>query len=267
MQRNLSVAATLAVLVLGCSPYAMSPPARMLPLEAAKSLSKGDFAVGGSVGGGGEVWGPILGAGTIQGRYGVGRGVEVGAELGFAALSKSKDDWEKVGARTIFAGRAGFKYEAVPWFAVQAGFGGGGVKGSGGYVSPDAGVIFSYQGERVVPFLGVGFYYSVPIRPREIVFTSDEEVRTLRADDTFGYFGNLGLRIPVTSSRPDSVRSAFMFAYRVVAGFHQENEPFTDQPVHSVYHLGVFAFDLVFRKREAPSGTAGSVRARKWGLH
>jgi hypothetical protein len=95
------------------------------------------------------------------------------------------------------------------------------------------------------------FEYGIPVEWRR------------RADDTLGNFGNLGLRNPVTSARADSVRSAFLFAYRIVGGFHQEDEPFIDQPVHDMYHLGVLAFDLVFRKQSRPVGSS----RRKWRLH
>ncbi|MBT8469723.1 MAG: hypothetical protein KJN97_13340, partial [Deltaproteobacteria bacterium] len=68
---------SLAVLALcigasACSPYLHSPPGRMVPLEAAKALPKGDFAIQGALAGGAAVWGPSVGAGTVQGRYGFG---------------------------------------------------------------------------------------------------------------------------------------------------------------------------------------------------
>ena len=256
MQKGLLIG-LIAAYASGCSPYLHSPPARMVPLEAAKSLPKGDFAIQGALAGGVAVWGPSVGAGTAQGRYGFGRGFEGAAEVGFAALGARDTEWTTSASRSMFAARAGFKYEAASWFAVQAGFGGG-VSAAGGFISPDAGVIFSYQGERVVPFFSGGFFYSLPLAEKDIVFRDGDRVEVLRADKTLGYQGNIGLRVPFTKSRSDSPRSAVMFGYRLVVAVH--NEEYGRGP--DMYNLFVFGLDLVFRKDKSP-GNAG----RRWKMH
>ena len=247
----------LAASASSCSPYLHSPPARMVPLEAAKALPKGDFAVQGALAGGVAIFGPSVGAGTAQGRYGFGRGFEGAAEVGFAALGARGSDWTTNARRSMFAARAGFKYEVASWFAVQAGLGGG-VSAGGGYISPDAGAIFSYQGEHIVPFFSGGVFYSVPLAEKDIVFTNGDRMEVLRADKTIGYQGNLGLRIPFTDSRSDSPRSAVMLGYRLVVAVHDEEYGRGPQ----TYHLFVLGVDLVFRK-DRPRGSSG----RTWQLH
>ena len=122
MQKGMLIG-LVAACASSCIPYLHSPPARMVPLEAAKALAKGDFAAQGALGGGVATYGPSVGAGTVQGRYGFGRDFEGATEVGFAALGARNTNWNTSANRSIFAARAGFKYEAASWFAVQAGFG------------------------------------------------------------------------------------------------------------------------------------------------
>lgn len=245
MRKDGLVIAILVSCAGGCTPYVFSPPARMVPMEAAKVVEKRDFALQGAIGGGAEIWGPGVFAGTVQGRYGFGRGFEGAAEVGFATIHP-RSEWNTSTSHAIFGVRAGFKYEVASWFAVQAGFGGGG-SGAGGYISPDGGVIFSYQGKHVVPFFSGGFYYSLPIAEKDIVFENDEEDRVLvlRADDTLGYYGGFGLRIPIKDFEYDGPRSAVLFGYRVVGAFHDEPDYGRQQNFYQLFTIG---FEIVFRQ-------------------
>lgn len=255
MPKTLSIGLLIAC-GAGCAPYLHSPPARMVPIEAAKSLNKGDFAVQGALAGGSAVFGPSIGAGTAQGRYGFGRGFEGAAEVAFATLGQRSNTWTTNAKRSMFATRAGFKYEAASWFAVQAGFGGG-VSAAGGFISPDAGVIFSYQGKRVVPIFAGGFYYSLPLSQNDITFSNGDSVEVLRADQTVGFYGNLGLRIPFTQVPNDGPRSALTIAYRLVGAVH--DEAYGRGP--DIYNLFVLSLDFVFRKDRSPSNTG-----RRWKM-
>ena len=258
MRNNALLGALLVVAASGCYPYVHSPPARMVPLEAAKALPKGDFAVHGALAGGAASFGPVVGAGTLQGRYGFGHGLEGALEVGFATLGARNTDWDTNASHSLFSGRTGFKYEAASWFAILAGFGGG-VSAAGGYISPDAGLVFSYQGDKVVPFLGGGFYYSHPINAKPIVFMDDDGVTALIPANTIGGYTNLGFRIPVTGSKNDGPRSAIIFAYRLIlATFDDEYGRITQ-----LYHLGVLSFDIVARKRQRPAGSSG----RRYEIH
>jgi hypothetical protein len=249
--KRVLLASMVAVVAAACSPYLHSPPARLVPLEAAKSLAKGDLAFQGALGGGTSVWRPGYIAGTFQTRYGFGQGFEGVAEASFVSLFPRDTDWNTDALHSMFAGRAGFKYEVASWFALQAGFGGGG-SAAGGFVSPDAGGIFSYQGPKVVPFVAAGFYYSWPVRAKAIVFTDgDGDVAVLRPTNTLGYYGNFGIRVPFSHSDPESPRSALIIAYRFVGAAYEE-QPFGR--VHEIYHLGVFALDFVLRRDRSAGG-------------
>jgi hypothetical protein len=237
----------------------------MVPLEAAKALPKGDFAIQGALAGGAATFGPSVGAGTLQGRYGFGLGLEGALEAGFAVIGARDTEWNTTASHALFSGRAGFKYEAASWFAVQAGFGGGG-SAAGGYVSPDAGIIFSYQGKAVVPFVAASFYSSHPINAKPIVFQDQDSTEVLIPDRTLGAYGNVGLRIPVTNAPPNSPRSAVMLAYRFVFASHHEYSGSTvyQERWQDFYHLDVLGFDLVMRKHRT---RPGSDEGRVWKMH
>ncbi len=64
-----------------------------MPLEAAKSLAKGDLAFQGALGGGTSVYQPGYIAGTFQTRYGFGKGFEGSAEAGFVSFFPRDTDW------------------------------------------------------------------------------------------------------------------------------------------------------------------------------
>ncbi|MGB5349293.1 MAG: hypothetical protein WBN10_06805 [Polyangiales bacterium] len=258
MGKRLLLAAWLTISTAACYPYLHSPPGRMVPVEAAKALPKGDVAIAGALSGGVGTLGPALGAGTLQGRCGFGHGFEGAVEAGFAVIGRRDSDWNTSASHALFSARTGFKYEAASWFAVQAGFGGGG-SAAGGYVSPDAGIIFSYQGDHVVPLLAAGFFYSWPINPKAIVFTDEDSIEVLLPDKTVGGYGNLGLRIPLTDSENDGPRTALTFAYRMIFASHEEEfGRYAD-----FYHLGVVSLDFVIRKRERSPESSG----RRWELH
>ena len=111
---------------------------------------------------------------------------------------------------------------------------------------------------RMVPFVSGGFFYSLPLGEKDIVFSNGNLVEVLRADKTVGYQGNLGLRVPFTGSRSDSPRSAVMFGYRLVVAVH--NEEYGRGP--HTYHIFVLGLDLVFRKDRSPTRTG-----RRWKMH
>ncbi len=261
---------SLAALVLcagasACSPYLHSPPGRMVPLEAAKALPKGDFAIQGALAGGAATFGPSVGAGTVQGRVGFGHRLEGALEAGFAVLGARDTEWNTSASHALYSARAGFKYEVASWFAVQAGFGGGG-SAAGAYISPDAGIIFSYQGQSVVPFVAGGFYSSHPINAKPIVFRDSDSTEVLFPDRTLGAYGNFGIRIPITGGSRDSPRSAIMFAYRLVFASHHEyiGSSVYQERWQDFYHLGVLSFDLVMRKDRAKSRRD---KGRVWKMH
>lgn len=254
----------LAVAAEACSPYLHSPPARTIPLETAAALPKGDFGFQAAGGGGSALWGPKLGGGTVQARFGVGRNFEVAGEGSALRIGRQDDEWSSNARATIFAGRTGFKYSPTSWFAVQAGFGGG-TSAAGGFISPDGGVIFSYQNKVAIPFFAGGFYYSHPVNPKPVVFFDDRNnVEVLYPDRTLGGYMNFGVRIPFSRDNADLPRTALMLAYRIVFASHSEylgsnvyQEQYTD-----TYHLGVVSLEFVLEKQPDKSGGKG----RRWKL-
>lgn len=126
----------MALFVLAsCTPFALSPPARSLPLESSATLRPGTVAV--QAGGGGTTL--TVNAATVRarGRVGVVPTLELQTEGGY--------DWIDYGderSRHLGAGRAGLKWAPVPWFALVAGVGG---HAHGPFVATDFGLVFTWE--------------------------------------------------------------------------------------------------------------------------
>lgn len=196
----LAGAVTVAAPVLsGCTLHLHSPPARTLPLETARVLEDGKYAVQLSAADHGLDFDNNAISGTATVRRGFGDGWE-----GSVEASAIKANPEKATAVELSpwagSGRIGVKRRLVgDALAAEVGLGGGGYVG-GGYFSPDVALITSYENPYVVPFLSVRAGVSQPIGPREVDLSlaGDGEGVHLSTPITTGFYGfNLGLRVPI----------------------------------------------------------------------
>lgn len=147
----------------GCNRHVYSPPARVLPIETARTARADVTGVAIDTGPSGALFGPSLWSGTGRVRRSVAPGTDVVAE-GTVLVVTSTDDDEGVTAphRGVYVLRAGVKHELAQHFALVGGLGGG-ASTAGGFVSPDAGAVASWENPYVVPFVSARGYLSQPV--------------------------------------------------------------------------------------------------------
>lgn len=235
--------------LVGCSPYVHSPAAQTVPLESAKALQEGETAmrVEGSVGG--QVFGPGVTSGKLQVRHGFRESLEGSAQADLTYLGGS-EEWDSDALPLIGSARLGVKYAPLDWFALTAGLGGGASAG-GGFISPDAGVIFSYENRYFVPLLSFGGYYSAPIHARHVRFFDDDgDVFIGKPDRTGGAYLGAGARIPLNHDKDHRTKSAIVFGIKLLSATHREPSSLTaatpTERQTELYTLGSLGVDIVF---------------------
>ncbi len=191
------LAALLALVLGACTPFSLSPPARVLPLESADTIAEGAVAIGAS----GAVHDAVRhtsGSASLDVAYAPIDGLELSAEATYAHV-----DYRDERAPYLGAGRLGLKVAPVPHFALVAGVGAG-AGAHGAFVSPDVGVIGAYENPYLVPWTAVRGLASVPVGPSTITVSQDDDGNgTLRFFDlvppnTVGWQLSTGVRLPLT---------------------------------------------------------------------
>lgn len=188
--------ALLVATSTGCSNTVYSPPARMLPLETAATLHRGDIGVQAE----GGPSGAVLGFGAFSGTARVRRGMtdKLDASLEGSVVRITGNAATDVN-KTIIASRIGAKYRLHEFVAVTGGVGGGGSAG-GGFVSPDLGVIVAAENPYVVPFVSFRGSVSQPIGAKAVDVTARGEAPGTDVGiprTTWLANGTLGLRVPI----------------------------------------------------------------------
>lgn len=186
----------LLVALAGCAPHLYSPPGRSLPLEAAATVAPGETALQLEGGVSSAVFGPGVAHGTARVRHGVAEEIEVVVE-GNAVVVLHDDEGPSSDAhRGIYGARVGAKLGFSPHFAFTFGAGAGG-SAAGGFVSPDLGIIGSYDNPYVVPFLSLRGFISQPFAVRGVEINHSDRTERFTPDLTWGFAWSTGLRIPV----------------------------------------------------------------------
>jgi hypothetical protein len=178
----------LLVLATACSPIALSPALRAVPLETAETAREGHVAVRASGGAHTSVY-------TAGGGIGVGVApdVEVQLEGTFA-------DVEQLNGRRISpfvgTGRIGLKHRLLECLAVTAGVGAG-AGPWGAFSGGDLGIILAYENPYVIPFFAARMQFSVPINPQtELASDGNGGTLSLSPTTTFWFQPSSGIRIP-----------------------------------------------------------------------
>jgi len=191
----------LLIIMTGCSYQLVSPPARMVSLESARSAAPGETIVGAR----GAAYDAVFDAGVAVGsavvRHGVGRHVELDGEATYVRVINA--DYRDID-RNIYAARGGFKMSnAGEWAAVFGGVGGGISPAAGGFAALDLGGVVSYPNCYVVPFLGGAVFGSQPVAAKRVDFraTDGSVVAYDTANLTFGMGVNMGVEIPLDRDR------------------------------------------------------------------
>lgn len=195
MSSRLHILASLVVLqgLFGCTPIALSPPARTLPLESSATLEEGRVAV--QAGAGGSPFSSVV-TGALRARIAWTDVLEVQAEGSYAHVRYDDPRSPHIGM-----GRLGVKLAPVPHLAFVAGMGAGG-HAHGAYLAPDVGVIAAYENRVLVPWFSARLSYSAPINPTTITvvtttFGGMPERHALVPDPTLCWQLTTGLRVPI----------------------------------------------------------------------
>ncbi len=187
----------------GCSYTVVSPPARFVNLESAKTVAPGETVGGVHAGALSGIFDPAV----ITGSAGVRRGVADGVELdGDATWGHLLADGFPDLDRNIYALRAGAKVQGSgprKYFALFGGLGGGYAPAGGGFVAADLGAVVSAPNCYVTPSLigaGIG---SVPIGAKQVDFIGSDGtlVASDKAVTSYGYSLGVSLEIPLAHAR------------------------------------------------------------------
>lgn len=243
--------ACLFLFLSGCMPYVHSPRVRVLPLETAKALYRGETGVHVEGGGGfGEELG--LGALTVRVRHGLMKQLDGSLEGSFQRIRLSGNDF-RLENRDVFSARLGLKYAFIDHVAIRGGLGGGGWTG-GGFIGLDAALILAFENPYCVPFLDIGGYLSLPVRANTVTLeataVSREEDFVASPTNTVGWSIGAGLRIPFAQQKHAVTKSALLLGVRF-RGAYFDNEPdgYRDG---RVYFYGGGGVELVFGSRRGP---------------
>jgi hypothetical protein len=230
MKRRIPIGALLcAVAASGCNRHVFSPPARIGVLESAATVGQGRTGVQVEGSDNGSLLGPDVTTGTLQGRHGISRSVDLSLSSSFVHIKGGAH--ENPNALTH---RAGAKLGVARWFAVDAGLGAG-YSAAGAFVSPDLGVVAAWENPYLVPFYGLTFLASVPIGPRSVdVSHADETPGTHlgKPKPTFGVGSLMGLRVPLLpgakAPRPNEIQGSLLLGWRFLfLADSEDDESFT----------------------------------------
>ena len=184
-----------------CSYQLVSPPARMVNMESARTAAPGETVVGVHGGGYAAVFDPSVVAGSAGVKRGVTPNVEVDAEATWARVVY--DGFPDID-RNLFAGRVGVKVaNSGGWGALTAGGGGGMAPAAGSFAAIDVGGVISYPNCYAVPFGNGTLFGSVPFVPKQVDFVKSDGTLagSDKADPTLGFGLSVGFEIPLDRVR------------------------------------------------------------------
>lgn len=184
------------LLFTGCASQVLSPPARYMPFEGPSHAAPDTTWVHLEGGGGGQVFGPSAGGGTLR----VAHGVDAIEWSGEASVAYLDDEFPSLASRlwgAVRGGARGLFDPELPHAFWGAGFGGGAYAG-GVYLSPELTAGLGYQNPTLVPYLSVGLFSSLPLVAETVDVTADpDEPAFDRPLVTVGYRVQAGLEVPV----------------------------------------------------------------------
>jgi len=185
----------------GCSYQLVSPPARMVNLESAKTAAPGETVAGVHGAGYTAIFDPGAVVTNASVRRGVAENLEVDGDLSWARVSY--DGFPDID-RNIYAARAGAKMSNRGGSAALfGGVGGGFAPAAGGFTAVDVGAAVSYPNCYVVPFGNAMLFGSLPIGARQVDFrNADGSIYSSdKADPTYGFGLGTGIEIPLDHDR------------------------------------------------------------------
>lgn len=190
----------IALFLSGCTRHIFSPPTRLVPVETASTLEASETSAGLHAGLRGAIFGPSVVVVAGQGRHGLTEELELGGDLNYMYVSDEQEGIAVDHSRNAFSGRASLKWapEVLGQYVALVGGVGGGHGAAGGFVSPDVGVLFSYDWY-VTPIVSAGVFVSQPIGAKtlDIRENVDDEPLLSTPEFTYGYSLASGFAIPI----------------------------------------------------------------------
>lgn len=197
----MGVVGALACVAGGCSYQLVSPPARMVNLESAKTVAQDETVAGLHGAGYAAIFDPGAVVTNASVRCGVAEDVELDGDLSWARVTY--DGFPDID-RNIYAARVGAKMSNHGgWAALFGGVGGGFAPAAGGFSAVDAGAALSLPNCYVVPFGNAMMFGSVPVGARQVDFrNADGTIHSSdKADPTYGFGLGAGLEVPLSRDR------------------------------------------------------------------
>lgn len=197
-------------LLAACSPIALSPAIRSIPLETAATAREGHVAMRAGGGVHSDGWGQEVGVGSGGLGLGVAQDVELQVEGSFAGSDGLS---QRHVSPFVGAGRIGVKHRVLDWLAFTAGAGGG-AGPWGAFGGGDLGAIVAYENPYAVPFFAARMQLSLPIDPQTEAFVdSNGTITRLTPDTTLWFQPSTGVRIPLcTDTACDGLRISLTVA-------------------------------------------------------
>ncbi|MDQ3366309.1 MAG: hypothetical protein M3680_12865 [Myxococcota bacterium] len=152
--------AVVITVAAGCTPRAVTPPARTLVMQSAALPEPGHQDVQVEVSRIGTIWGPELVGGGARLRHTVASNVALEADAGLLRVINAGDG----GNRNAHTGRLGVVVTLPDQrLAVGGGIGGGYSATAGSWGTVDVGAVLSGKHQHVRPQLGGTFGYGTPL--------------------------------------------------------------------------------------------------------
>lgn len=189
-----------AIGLTGCLRHLHSPPARIAPLEPAETLDQsttsGEIQAGFRSG----LFGPEVGSLSARVRHGATEEIEAGVDLNVARFMGETDNVYVDHDQNIYSARGSVKWapEATAGYLAVVGGLGGGTHAAGGFLSPDLGLVLSYEWY-FTPIVAISGFLSVPIGAESIDIRENEMSEPLfdEPELTYGYTLSFGGAIPI----------------------------------------------------------------------
>lgn len=188
-------ALAVAALAAACTPFSLSPAARMLPLESSATLDEGQASIQAS-GGPHEALRRTSGHGSLAVAYAPAEHVELQLEGNYMHVEYGDERGPH-----LAAGRVGLKIAPVEHLSLAVGVGAG-AGAHGAFVSPDAALLAAYENPYFVPWGAFRGFASLPVDATPITVTYggsvDPQSLLLVPPNTAGWQISTGVRIPVS---------------------------------------------------------------------
>lgn len=162
----------------GCSPRAVTPPARAYTLDSPIAPTEGHADVQADLAYIGSVYGPELANGSSRLRYAATSNIVVEAEAGFLHVANRGSG----GSRGALTGRSGVMVRPVEDSGLHAsiggGVGGGVSRAAGGWAALDLNAALAGTHRRLRPVVAADVGYATPVGPRDFVVMDPEGAET-----------------------------------------------------------------------------------------